>query len=58
MQSVPMPIQPSTIPAIAIPLPPWAPFELLIWDLLTYPKTSARIEPIHQIQTIDRKAHV
>src|SRR5262249_21851527 len=38
------PIQPSTIPVIAIPRPPWAPPDLAIRRLATYPKISARTD--------------
>src|SRR4029079_12982510 len=42
--SVPMPTQPSTIPAVAMPPPPWVPRDSLICFLAMYPNTNARIE--------------
>ena len=49
--NVAMPIQPSTMPAIASPSPVCLPPEAMIWFRAVWPNTRARTEPSHHSQT-------
>ena len=45
---------PSTMPAMAIPRPVWAPWDRPMSFRATKPKITARTDPIHHTQTIPR----